>query len=654
MMIITRTLQLTLATVLLLIIVIVLIILIAQVNDKDIAALLRSAIHVTCTSPQNDLAQMANRLGDANGVEEKLIKARGVTIGWQRRFTRADGSEIRLQRVAPTGQAQRFSAEYWTPAAGVMRPIMIAVTDTECAIRLGRRLLYDDTTDAAITLEHLNTTLALTGITEPLNPAVPSGDDNSGVLVALIDAGVNYLLPPITQRLARAGDGTILGYDYWDLDHRPFDANPARSPFFPQRHGTRTASLLLREAPQARLVPYRYPRPDMRRMIDLVRDAAAKGISIVNLSLGSNKADDWKAFAQVAKEYPEILFVVSAGNNGRDIDAQPVYPAALPLNNIITVTSSEIDGQLAPGSNHGQTSVDLLVPAERLIVTGFEGYSMRVSGSSYAAARISAMAARLLAKNPTWRAPELKTAILARAVPPIGNHIPHVAQGFIPDPQTAEQRSPVPRDVELEKIDSRELTATNLYNNHDSKRIFTHELILTLVYFVRTSWDFARLEHTLKHAAELLGQCNVYISRAELHMFRGPEIFLYFTESNAKQLVSRLSFPRPTVYFVRDTLKTDAYQAEAIGRGNSPTRPILTNTVWMTEGISDAGISLAHEMAHVLMDSGEHVDSPQNVMRADTSPENIKFTDTQCETMRRVGMEGELLKPLSSVTHMLQ
>jgi hypothetical protein len=619
----------------------------AQANDNGIAVLLRSAIDVACNSPQDDLTRMANRLGDANGAQEKPIKAGAVTIGWQRQFTRADGSEIRLQRVAPPGRPQRVSAEYWTSITGVIRPIMTAITDTECAIQLGRRLVYDDTTDAAIALEHLDRTLAATGITEPLNPAVPSGDDRDGVLVAMVDAGVNYLLPAIAQGLARAGDRTILGYDYWDLDRRPFDANPARSPFFPQRHGTRTASLLLREAPQARLVPYRYPRPDMRRMADLVRDAAAKGILIVNLSLGSNKVDDWKAFAQVAKEYPEILFVVSAGNNGRDIDTRPVYPAALPLKNIISVTSSEIDGQLAPGSNHGQRSVDLLVPAERLMVTGFEGHSIRVSGSSYAAARITAMAARLLAKNRTWRAPELKTAILARAMRPIGNHKPYVAQGFIPDPQTAEQRSTVPRDVELEKIDSRKLTAAKLYNSHESKHLFTHELILTLIYFERTSWDFARLEHILKHAAQLLGQCGIYIPRADLHMLRGPEIFLYFTDSNAARLAGRLSFPRPTVYFVRDTLKADAYEAEAIGRANSTTRPILTNTVWITEGISDAGIAVAHEIAHVLMDSGEHVDLTQNVMRADTSPENIKFTDTQCETMRRVGMEGELLKPLS-------
>ena len=76
MVIITRTLQLALAVVSALMIVV------AQANDMGIAALLRSAIDVACTSSQSDLAQMANRLGNTNGAEEKLIKVRGVTIGW--------------------------------------------------------------------------------------------------------------------------------------------------------------------------------------------------------------------------------------------------------------------------------------------------------------------------------------------------------------------------------------------------------------------------------------------------------------------------------------------------------------------------------------------------------------------------------------------
>ena len=112
-------------------------------------------------------------------------------------------------------------------------------------------------------VEMLGPDLAPTGARELLNPAAPTGVDPVGVTVALVDSGVNYLLPTIAAGLARHGDGTLLGYDYWDMDDRPFDANPARSPFFPQRHGTRVASVILAEAPAVRLIPYRYPRPDL-------------------------------------------------------------------------------------------------------------------------------------------------------------------------------------------------------------------------------------------------------------------------------------------------------------------------------------------------------------------------------------------------------
>ena len=64
-------------------------------------------------------------------------------------------------------------------------------------------------------------------------------------------------------------------------------------------------------------------------------------------------ASDWRSFEQAAAKHPEMLFVVSAGNNGRDIDTRPVYPAALKLANMITVTSAGADGRLARGSNWG-------------------------------------------------------------------------------------------------------------------------------------------------------------------------------------------------------------------------------------------------------------------------------------------------------------
>ena len=55
----------------------------------------------------------------------------------------------------------------------------------------------------------------------------------------------------------------------------------------------------------------------MARMAGAVEIAAAAGASIVALPMGSRRAEDWTAFAAAAEAHPEMLFVVSAGNDGR-------------------------------------------------------------------------------------------------------------------------------------------------------------------------------------------------------------------------------------------------------------------------------------------------------------------------------------------------
>jgi hypothetical protein len=71
-----------------------------------------------------------------------------------------------------------------------------------------------------------------------------------------------------------------------------------------------------------------------------------------------------------------------------------------------------------------------MVHAEGMLALGFNGERRPVSGSSYAAARVSALAACLLAANAEWRTDELKAALLREAEPLAGGA---VAYGFIPD-----------------------------------------------------------------------------------------------------------------------------------------------------------------------------------------------------------------------------
>ena len=120
--------------------------------------------------------------------------------------------------------------------------------------------------------------------------------------------------------------------------------------------------------------------------------------------------------------------MVAAGNHGRDLARHPAYPAGLDLANIIVVTSASAEGRLTPGVNWGRSAVDLMVPGEAVLALDFDGVRRPISGSSYATARVSALAACLLADHPAWSTDELKAAIFGAAH---ARGVEQVAHGFL-------------------------------------------------------------------------------------------------------------------------------------------------------------------------------------------------------------------------------
>lgn len=579
-------------------------------------------------------------------IEKSPLVVRGREVGQRRRFAMADsGDRVLLETIKPGGLLRRVRAELRASVGNAdqgLQPTLVIVADGRCRVQTARRLIYDADGKAEY-LELLAPALDAVELREPLNPPVPAmvqGDDPgvAGVSVAMLDAGVNYLLPSIAERLARDADGEILGFDYWDLDRRPFDANPVRSPFFPQRHGTQTASLLLGEAPVARLVPYRYPRPDMKRMADVIQDAADDGVVIFNMSLGGNRKQEWLAFEKAAAAHPEMLFVVSAGNNGRDIDSQPVYPAALDLENMLVVSSADPSGRPAQGSNWGRETVDLLVPGEEMLITDFYGRPRVVSGSSYAAARVSALAACLLQENPEWRAEILKAAILEQSREPVGEQQAYSAYGFLPDPAARKRGAcaALPREV----VESSRL----IWSHADLaggvvgiQPSFTHELRLTMVIMEDAGWQVEPIREATVKAAEILAQCGVAIAEVTVRVVEAPEAMKIFRTDWSTQLVSELGPDKPAVFFVKDTLQDTAFDAEAFGRSNSRKRRQLADTVWMMAGAEDLDISLAHELYHSLADTGQHDTDPLNLMYERTDGTNTTLRASQCLRLIRVG-----------------
>ena len=148
-----------------------------------------------------------------------------------------------------------------------------------------------------------------------------------------------------------------------------------------------------------RLLPVRYPRPNMSLMGTAIQWLAANGAQLVMMPLGSQNRDDWEAFFEAARQHPEILFIFSAGNNGRDLADAAIYPAVNDLPNALTVTSTFSDGRLPADSNFGQV-VDIGVPAEAMNATGIDYEKRQVSGSSFAVPKLAGFALCLTTKDP--------------------------------------------------------------------------------------------------------------------------------------------------------------------------------------------------------------------------------------------------------------
>ena len=391
-----------------------------------------------CKLDPADIQGLRTIFPDGRLLEVRLDGPAGTPFRSRHRILVAGGEWV-VSRVMPGGRLRRFSLEWHgkSPGAGGaagLRPEFAVNAGGDCRPTEGRRLIYG-ADGGAETLQILSDDLSQVTSSEQLNPPVPDGVPvpPGAVRVAVVDTGVNYTLPMFQGRLARDPEGNLIGYDFWDMDARPFDVDSARSPFFPLHHGTAVTSIILREAPGAVILPYRYPRPDMSRFKNLIAQADAGGAVIVNMAMGSNSRDDWRAFVEAAQTRPHMLFIVSAGNDGRDLDKTPVYPAALDMDNILVVTSSDASGRLARGSNWGAAHVDVMVPGEHLAATDHRGAAGKASGSSFAVPRVTALAARFLDKHPDWRGPELKAAILKRARKPFGQG-PPLRHGWIPDP----------------------------------------------------------------------------------------------------------------------------------------------------------------------------------------------------------------------------
>jgi subtilisin family serine protease len=141
--------------------------------------------------------------------------------------------------------------------------------------------------------------------------------------------------------------------------------------------------------------------------------ALDEGARIVNMSLNGSARSQALDEAIQRAEARGVLVVTSAGNDGRNRDRVPSYPASERSPSVITVASADRAGALAPGSAFGRSTVDIAAPGDQILTSDLGGRFTRRSGTSFAAAYVTGAAALLAAAHPDASATSLRAALIA-------------------------------------------------------------------------------------------------------------------------------------------------------------------------------------------------------------------------------------------------
>lgn len=90
---------------------------------------------------------------------------------------------------------------------------------------------------------------------------------------------------------------------------------------------------------------------DNTSYINALRRAFAVGADVINFSSDGGKSIPEEEF--LLKTHPKVIMVAAAGNDSKNLDDKPRYPASYPLGNIVVVGNCNKNGKFYPTSNYG-------------------------------------------------------------------------------------------------------------------------------------------------------------------------------------------------------------------------------------------------------------------------------------------------------------
>lgn len=258
--------------------------------------------------------------------------------------------------------------------------------------------------------------------TEAWNYTTGSGQ----IIVAVLDSGINYNHPDLAANMWRnpgesSGSqfqGSVYGWNFVNNSPNPMDDNG---------HGTHVAGIIGAvgnngvgisgvawnvQLMAVKILNYAGSgfTSDAIRGLNF---AVSRGAKIANNSWGGAPYDPALANAINEARAQGVIVVAAAGNQGRNIDTTPFYPASYQFDNVVRVAATDNRDALANFSNFGVGTVQLAAPGVNIISTSRTGGYVSMSGTSMAAPMVSGALALVWDQNPSWNYQQVIQRVLS-------------------------------------------------------------------------------------------------------------------------------------------------------------------------------------------------------------------------------------------------